>query len=247
MNGWLKLVGAFAIFCAASEAQIVQQAVVNTPKPSGAVTNVVTYATNGCTSTTPVTTEINCTTTSNMTANESTIVDVQWFAAVTVTSIAPATGTCSLLGGPTTWQGGAGFDEYWLCSGATAGSTLNIQINFSGSIAVAFPQMGAAVFVGTVSAPVADGSPATPAQGATNTTGTSNNVTTTIANEMIVAPTGASGTITPGTTPQAMTAAQTVAADDVITYGTAVTAGLNFATFTQTVNGFWVIQLVALI
>lgn len=214
-------------------------------KIPGGATNVVSSSANGCSAGSGTTT-IACTTTGNVATNGTALVDLQWFCALapTVSSVTASSGTFS-AGGTNAWYAaGNGNDANGFIVGATAGAQLTVTYHLSGTLAACFPDMNVDLSQGTVSAPALDGSLVAAAIGSA-ATATSNNVTTSQNNEFLWAICGGSGTISAGTSPQAMTQSQPSGANSTITmYGIAVTAGsTNNATCTQAGTGFYIIQV----
>ena len=183
-------------------------------------------------------TSLACTTANTMLANQSMHVGIAWFSPANTATVAVSSGSCSSsLATPVTWYAGTGEYTSWTCTGFTVGSTVTVTVTFSA--ASGFPDLLAAAYTGTLSAPVIDGSVPAYATGLA-ATATCGNVTSSQNNAILSQMVNASGAITAGTTPQAMTVIQTAATNAIAYYGTAVTAGTNYSTATFSGTQYWV-------
>jgi hypothetical protein len=214
--------------------------------PAGGGSGTVTYdSTTGCAATGSGTT-ITCTAT-GITAGETIYVDGLW-APNTITGVLTDNGTpvTNVVSGPTVfWSGINLTDTVWVVKNATAGThVLLITLSTSGG---QYMGISAPVLLGASTTSPTDGT-ATPATAATGSL-ISNPITTTANGEFLLAFCSNGGTISAGTTPQAMTLvqmAQAVAPGQAAEYGTAVTAGSNSAQCNSTAtNTPFVVDLIA--
>jgi hypothetical protein len=219
------------------------------PFPIGGATNTITPDPTLSATTTSATTTMAVTTGAVMPSKGTAVVDMVWFGVQTLTGCsANDGGTFTQIGGSTAWYSGTGQQAWGLVTGATAGSTLTVTCTFSATIASTFPNMQIAEAHGSASGPVLDVS-AAGASGTINTA-TTGNITTSIANEFIWGVVDMNTTVVPGTTPQTMTQLNPNGGSNafIIQYGTAVTAGTNYATATISGGGSgqWAVTLAAM-
>jgi hypothetical protein len=172
---------------------------------------------------------VSCTV-SGLSAGQTIYIESQWYTASLTATMGDSNGSTSVVSGPTTLTTQTGGDEMWVVKNTNSGSHV-LTLTLSGT--AAYPNIFAIVLSGASATSPTDSVATLKQSTGSPATLTSNGLTTTTSNEFLLVPlcgySGGGVTISGGTSPQVMTLAINNG-NMASMYGTAVTAGTNYAT-----------------